>query len=445
MNDTPPILPVVNAAPTRVHSEIAQLELIVTSRPEREFERMIPANLEPYVEREGGVFSPNPDYLLFDDLVLLSALKKEHAQLDAVIRAVVGDDGLLTWRELLVEVLGMSGARDEAIDAALGVEDRVYGLDRQTKLARQNALHALGARRLATALISGVDPTNGNTLLRWPAPNILFARDLASVTGDAITLTHAARPARMREMALSGVIMRHHRRFAATPKLDITEGVRPEDLPRMTLEGGDIQVLSSEVVLVGVGIRTTLDAVEALAPKLFDRGFEVVLAYEMPRRRAAMHIDTLFTRIDHSHCLIYPPLIESPQDTGARVYRLTRAGRRDAGVDLLAALASVDIELSPIFCGGDDPVMQRREQWSDGANAFALAPGVIVSYGRNERTLRELNRHGYEVVDPERFIKNALYYIHAQRKVVVALEGHELVRGRGGPRCLTMPLRRAAF
>ena len=110
---------------------------------------------------------------------------------------------------------------------------------------------------------------------------------------------------------------------------------------------------------------------------------------------------------------------------------------------LLITLA-VMLGLLAAACGGDDPVMQRREQWSDGANAFALAPGVIVSYGRNERTLRELNRHGYEVVDPDRFIKNALYYIHAKRKVVVALEGHELVRGRGGPRCLTMPLRRAA-
>ena len=117
------------------------------------------------------------------------------------------------------------------------------------------------------------------------------------------------------------------------------------------------------------------------------------------------------------------------------------ATRRVPG-HLLDALNLVGVELTPVYCGGDDPVSQAREQWSDGANAFAIAPGVIVCYARNERTLKELNRAGYEVMEPSAFIRNAALYMSQQSRIAIALPGHELVRGRGGPRCLTMPLRR---
>ncbi len=428
----------------QVHSELAPLECVVVSPPGREFDLMVPENLERYRPDAGGAPVPSEDYLLFDDLVLLPELAREHAQLFGVLEAMTGPGGVLAWRDLLVQTLGDEGARAAAIDRCLELEAKLYPGDERAQA--RAVLGGLDAPRLAEALITGRAPVTGERLFRWPAPNTLFARDLAAAVGDAVVMTYAAEPARGREMLLTRLILRHHPRFAGVPKLDIGEDARGR--AGLSIEGGDVQVLSDRVVLVGVGIRTPLQAVERLAPLLFARGVEVVLGYEMPRRRASMHIDTLFTRIDAERCLIYPPLVLDPEGVGARlhVFRPGAGGavrRADGGRDLLGGLRAVGIDLQPVFCGGSDPTHQAREQWSDGANAFALAPGIILSYGRNQRTLRELNQVGYEVVTPERFVANALYFASQGHKVVVALGGHELVRGRGGPRCLTLPLRRA--
>ena len=428
-----------------VKSETAPLELIVTSRPGPEFEAMVPENLERYRPGPDGLPIRNPDYLLFDDLVLLSALQREHDQLTRVLAAVTGVEAQVDFRWLLSSALSDQSARVEVIDATIDLERELYGADAAGCRRVREALEQLDATRLAEALITGRAPHAKASILRWPAPNVLFARDLVVAIGDALVLTHAAEPGRRRDMTLMRAVARHHPLFKEIPHIDLAHDgpVRDASGPVATIEGGDVQVLSEDVVLIGVGLRTTMAAVERLAPKLFARGVSVVLACEMPRRRAAMHIDTLFTRIDEHRCLIYPPLVTDPVGQGIRLHRFTPKGRVDAGHDLLGALAEVGVPLSPIFCGGDDPVAQAREQWSDGANAFAVAPGVIICYGRNERTLRELNRAGYEVMPPDQFVPNAMSYVHnLDRHVAVTLEGHELVRGRGGPRCLTMPLRR---
>lgn len=425
----------------RVRSEIAGLEAVVTSSPGLEFDLMVPENLESYRSRRDGGVERNPDYLLFDDLVLLSAMQAEHASLVDVIRAVTGSRNHHTWRDLLVQVLGDAAVRAEVIARTLALEDALYRPDARALDVARALLEALDAQRLADALITGRDPHDSHPVFSWPTPNALFARDLFAIVGDAAVMTYAAEPARGREMLLSRLILKHHRLFSHTPKLDIGDGGDP--LPGLTIEGGDIQVLDARTVLIGVGIRTTLESVQKLAPMLFERGFEVVLGYEMPRQRAAMHIDTLFTRIDADRCLIYPPLVTDPARLGAQVHRFTPDGGHERlGPSLLAALSVHGIPLEPVFCGGNDPIHQTREQWSDGANAFALAPGVIITYGRNRRTLRQLNRVGYEVLPPERFVDNALFYIHHGHRIAIALHGHELVRGRGGPRCLTLPLRR---
>jgi arginine deiminase len=424
-----------------VRSETSPLELIVTSPPGGEFDLMLPENLERQRTAPDGSAFPSPDYLLFDDLVLLSALQREHRTLVDVIQAVTGEEGHLTWRQLLIETLGLADARREAIAETLHLEVSIYKQGAVNLAASRTSLERLDAPRLAWAFVSGRDPFDKRPIFTWPIPNALFARDLAAVAGKSLIATYAAEPARVREMVLTRIILKHHRRFRDIDRIDV--GDEGRFVPGVTLEGGDVQVLDPRVAVVGIGIRTSRLAVERLAKELLTRDFEVVFGVELPRNRGAMHLDTLMTRIDDDHALVYPPLVTAPASVGARVTRFTSRGTKDAGPSLLQALAEVGVVLSPVFCGGHDPITQAREQWSDGANAFALAPGVIVLYARNTATLRELNRAGYEVVTPEMFIANALYSIGARRRIVVALPGHELVRGRGGPRCLTLPLRRA--
>ena len=432
--------------PIGVRSEVTDLELIVTSPPGSEFEAMVPENLGRNRRRPDGALESNPDYLLFDDLVLLSEMEREHALLRRAITAVTGEEGHFTFRDLLLGTLAEGGVSERVIDDCVELDRELYGVPSGEGDEAARILHDMDAANLAEALITGREPHGRRRrLLRWPLPNVLFARDLAAVVGNAIVITHAAEAARRRDMHLMRCIVTYHPLLSENDRIDLADEapIRPTDGPALTIEGGDIEVLSDEVVLVGVSMRTSMAAVERLAPHLFQRGFRAVLAVQLPVRRSSMHIDTMFTQIDSEHGLVFPPFILDPEGLGVRIRRFTPEGVRDVGADFMRALRDVGVDLIPVYCGGSDPVSQAREQWSDGANAFALAPGVIIGYGRNTRTMRELSRIGYEIVTPEYFAWNALLYTgRPDLKVVVALEGSELVRGRGGPRCLTLPLRR---
>jgi len=160
-----------------------------------------------------------------------------------------------------------------------------------------------------------------------------------------------------------------------------------------------------------------------------------------------MHLDTVFTAISRDECLVYGPMILPDGPEEADVYECDLSKREitwTSEKDLLSALRSEKLDLRPIRCGGDDPIAERREQWTDGANAFAMAPGVILTYDRNERTADELSKSGYEVVDENDLLlgKTELSLKKRKRKYVIRLAAHELSRARGGPRCMAMPLSR---
>lgn len=439
-----------------VTSEIGRLEAVVIGPPGDEFNRMVPANLVSHLDDAGGGGGrrPNPDYLMFDDLVLLEQLQSEHHQLEKVLAAATqktatnhaSGEGVHTVKGLVAASLADDAARRDVISQVLALEAELYGGTDVVLARREAVMLALNATRLTDLLFTGVERYSGERVLRWPIPNALFARDLAAAMGSTLVLTHAARAGRRRDMLLMRAVANHHPLFEGVDVYDLAqEGpVRaPDGTPLATLEGGDIQVLSASVALVGAGIRTTSEAVLRLAGALLARGFESVVQVDLPLRRGAMHIDTVFTQISDDECLVFPPLVDNPAQQGCSVTVHTAGAATSAGGDLLAVLADLGMPLTPVLCGGHDPVTQLREQWSDGANTFALAPGVIVGYARNVQTLQQLGARGYRTVTCEEFIRNAAFYLQGGQKVVVAIEGSELVRGRGGPRCLTMPLRRA--
>jgi arginine deiminase len=157
-----------------------------------------------------------------------------------------------------------------------------------------------------------------------------------------------------------------------------------------------------------------------------------------------MHLDTVFTMISRDECLVYGPMILPDGPEEADVYECDLTRREitwTAEKDLLSALRAQKLDLKPIRCGGDDPIAERREQWTDGANVFALAPGLVLTYDRNERTAEELARAGYSVVDEaDLLLGREELELWKPQKYAIRLAAHELSRARGGPRCMAMPL-----
>ena len=421
----------------KIHTELGRLRRIVIHRPGPEIDLMLPINIEAYREVDSGI-EANPDYLLFDDLVLLSRIRSEHDSLTSVLRASCGDADTLELRLMVRELLSDGDTRKQVIDEAVAEEEKIWShtidKDHLTKL------YSLGPQDLERAFFKGQLP-EGERIFKWPAPNVLFARDLAAVVGKNVVLTYARKRARRREMILSRALATKHKAF---------EGLKPIDIgPHVSdpaIEGGDIMVLSPNQVAIGVGQRTNMESAQEAGRQLLQNGVDQVYLVEIRVSRSTMHLDTVFTLVDSSTCLAHTPLIQT--EGAVQVQTMERASEGQATLrsrkgSFLSVLAEDGLRFDAIACGGDSPWQQEREQWSDGANAFALAPSKILLYARNEHTLRGLNARGFEVFTPGDFCRNAaLLLSDPNRKVVVAIEGPELSRGRGGPRCLTLPILR---
>ncbi|HUP46571.1 MAG TPA: arginine deiminase family protein [Thermoanaerobaculia bacterium] len=415
-----------------VGSEIGKLKSVLVHLPGREIDLMVP---------------PMMAQLLFDDILYGQVAREEHRRFQQLIRFVADD--VIDIADLLEEVLQDDDARDFIV-RDLGKRNRL-GRKLIAKLLEQPA------DKLAEVLISGIprEKEESGDLPKFdlfPVPNFFFMRDPQVVIGNGLVIASMATQARRRESLISKYVFEHHPLFRDERMFWIdfmaSEPERPMPRNPPTFEGGDLLIARRDLVLVGITERTNRAGVQQLASALKSAGsgVQTMIVVEMPKQRSFMHLDTVFTITSRNECLIYPPVILPGGGQAAKVTSIDLTRRSLAAKSeksLMGALKKRGIDLQPIYCGGNRALDQQREQWTDGANAFTLAPGIILMYERNVRTAEELAANGYNIVyEDDLLLGRVEMETWTDKKYALQIPGHELSRARGGPRCMTMPLER---
>ncbi|WP_174733393.1 arginine deiminase [Mesobacillus harenae] len=398
-----------------ITSEIGELKTVVLHRPGKEVENLTPNLMER---------------LLFDDIPYLPVMQKEHDRFADALRSCGTE--VLYLEDLVSEALHTEKIKHEFVKQVL--QESKLNTTEMFSLLKEYLL-SFSTKDLIKKVMAGVlkseikqiDSNHLNDMLEGdypflldPMPNLYFTRDPAAVIGNGISINQMFEGARQRESLFMEYIMKHHPRFAA------------EDIPRwydrddsFSLEGGDELVLSSEVAAIGVSLRTSAQAIENLAQRILSQNnsLKKVIAVEIPKTRAYMHLDTVFTMVDYDKFTIHPDIQGPDDEMNIHILEqdpddnITISKRTSLTETLKEVLHLTEIVLIP--CGGGHEIAAPREQWNDGSNTLAVAPGVVVTYDRNYVSNQLLRDHGIKVIE---------------------IPSSELSRGRGGPRCMSMPI-----
>ena len=400
--------------PIKVNSEIGRLKVVLLHEPGDELHNLTPKKL---------------DDLLFDDIPWLPLAKKEHQAFAK------------TFKDAGVEVVYLTDLMRDVLDISNDIKVEFINQFIKEAHIRSNTLREIATdylksfkdnKELVLKTVAGIkkselpnyqikslaDHVDDYPFVTDPMPNLYFTRDPFASIGEGVSLNKMYSVTRSRETIFGEYIFKYHPNYKKTPLYYS----RYEDV---NIEGGDIMVLNDHVLVVGVSQRTCAEAVERLAKNLFynnETDFDTVLALTIPQARTFMHLDTVFTQVDKDKFTIHKGCYEK-----LKIFRITKDMNNDKKVkvveldqkleEVLESYIGLPITLIP--CGGGDTISADREQWSDGSNFVAIAPGEVIAYERNDITNAALIKAGIKV--------------HI-------IPSSELSRGRGGPRCMCMPL-----
>lgn len=389
-----------------VYSEIGKLKTVLLHRPGAEIENLIPEHLAR---------------LLFDDIPFLKVAVREHDNFSKVL----SDNGVdvLYLEDLASEAVSDSEIRENFISEVI-TESEICDGDTTKRL--KDYLVSLSNKEMIDKVIAGTrkmeiglsEENDDYPFIMEPMPNLYFTRDPFASMGSGITLNSMKNHIRHRETIFGKYIFKYHPDFKSS---NIPLWYNREE--KFSIEGGDELILSKDVIAIGNSERTSVEAIKKVAQNLFEKeeGFKTVLVFDIPKSRAFMHLDTVFTMIDYDKFTVHEG-IEGNLKVSALSYdcknkNLKVVQEEDSLQRILSKYLNKDISL--IRCGGGDRIISRREQWNDGSNTLAIAPGVVVTYERNYITNEILDKHNIKVI---------------------SIPSGELSRGRGGPRCMSQPL-----
>lgn len=389
----------------KVYSEIGKLKTVLLHRPGGEIENLIPEHLSR---------------LLFDDIPFLKVARTEHDN----FAKVLADNGVevLYLEKLAAQAIKDREVRDTFLQEVI-LESDIKDAD-ITKVLK-DYFKTLPDKEMVDKIIAGIrkkeiglsEEDDDYPFIMEPMPNLYFTRDPFAAMGRGITLNHMRNHIRHRETIFAKYIFNYHPDFKDS---NIPLWYNRDD--SYSIEGGDELILSDEVIAIGNSERTSAEAIMQVARKLFEQeSFRTILMFNIPKSRAFMHLDTVFTMIDYDKFTVHEG-IEGNLKVSAISYdsinkELIVKEEEDSLERILSKYLGRDITL--IRCGGGDRVISRREQWNDGSNTLAISPGTVITYERNYITNEILDKHNINVI---------------------SIPSGELSRGRGGPRCMSMPL-----
>jgi arginine deiminase len=403
----------------QVTSEIGELRSVLVHTPGPELLAVTPRTREDF---------------LYDDIIEAETARREHQRFIAILERFAK---VFQVRDLLEDVL----ARPEVRELLVGEMSDIVPSE---PLARDIA--NLEPAQLAAMLIEGKEETPGLLAQALnesgyelpPLPNLFFTRDSCIPVGEHVLIGSMRYGIRWPEELIMKSIFMYHPDFSSRGLL--YDG-SIERRHQYTIEGGDVHPLREDLVIIGFSERSSPAAIDGLAGLLFAKTKVTdVIIVVMPGHATAIHLDMIFTQLDRELCIVYPPHFIGPERLRVLHWSKGDASLREPA-SLFDALKSVRLPLEPVRCGGVKRAFQDREQWASGCNFAAMRPGAVLSYSRNEETMRELERSGYEVVTANSFLTGGSRF-KKDARVVITFDGSELVRGGGGPRCMTCPIQR---